>query len=114
MTYHCISHNQAPHGPFGCRVMAQQRKWLESHDTRSRDQLSRFFGRAVPLFDELFRGDLEAVVHAEDVDAEHALEVGRGEGEEGFDLGDACVGYPGGTRVNINGMERCGIGAAWA
>jgi hypothetical protein len=35
-----------------------------------------------------------AVVHAEDVDAEHALEVGGGEVEEGFYLGDAGVGDP--------------------
>lgn len=37
-----------------------------------------------------------AVVHAEDVDAEHALEVGGRQVEEGFDLGDAGVGDPGG------------------
>jgi hypothetical protein len=33
-------------------------------------------------------------VHAEDVDAEHPLEVFGGQVEEGFDLGDAGVGDP--------------------
>jgi len=42
-----------------------------------------------------------AVVHAEDVDAEHALEVGGGEVEEGFYLGDAGVCDPVRSEVSL-------------
>ena len=42
-------------------------------------------------------------MHAEDVDAEHALEVGRGEVEEGFYLGDAGVGDPVGRELDLLG-----------
>jgi hypothetical protein len=43
---------------------------------------------------ELLGGGRVAVVDAEDVDAEHALEVFGGEVEEGFYLGDAGVCDP--------------------
>ncbi len=49
---------------------------------------------AVALSDHLLRSRGMAVLHPEDVDAEHALEVIRRELEERFDLRDAGVGDP--------------------
>lgn len=91
---HSIRLRQPPHRPLTRAVMAQQRKRLKRHNRSRSDQLSRLFLGAVALLDELQGAGFVAVVEAEDVDAEHALEVGFGEVEQGFDLGYACVCYP--------------------
>jgi len=73
----------------------QQRKRLERHDTGGTDELVDS-GRRGALSDHLFGGEGVAVVHAEDVDGEHARHVFFGEVEERLYLGDAGVGDHGG------------------
>lgn len=57
---------------------------------------------AVALSDHLLRSRGMAVLHPEDVDAEHALEVIRRELEERFDLRDAGVGDPVRSKVSAD------------
>ena len=66
---------------------------------------------AVPLLDELFCCGLVAVVDAVDVYFEHSLEVVFGQFEEGFDLGDSCVGDPVGGLSK--GFEFCDVDQAY-
>ena len=91
---HGVAGRQAAHGVFGGRVVREQREGFESDNRGGGEQFAWVVLGAVALLDELFGGGRVAVVHAEDVDAEHALEVGGGEVEEGFYLGDAGVGDP--------------------
>lgn len=74
--------------------MGEQREGFEGDYRSCCEKLARVLERAVALRDELLGGGGVAVVHAEDVDAEHALEIFGCEVEEGFDLGDAGVGDP--------------------
>ena len=92
--FHGVAGREAAHSVLRGRVVREQREGLESDDRGGREQFAWVVLRAVALFDELFGGGRVAVVHAEDIDAEHALEVLRGEVEEGFYLGDAGVGDP--------------------
>jgi hypothetical protein len=91
---HGVAGRQAAHGVFGGRVVREQREGFESDNRGGGEQFAWVVLGAVALLDELLGGGRVAVVHAEDVDAEHALEVGGGEVEEGFYLGDAGVGDP--------------------
>ena len=81
--------------------MREQREGLEGDDRGSREQFAWVVLRAGALLDELFGGGGVAVVHAEDVDAEHALEIGRSEVEQGFYLRDAGVGDPVGGWLDL-------------
>lgn len=74
--------------------MREQREGFEGDDRGGGEQFAWVVLRAGALFDELLGRGRVAVVHAEDVDAEHALEIGGSEVEEGFYLGDAGVGDP--------------------
>jgi hypothetical protein len=92
--FHGVAGREAAHGVFGGRVVREQREGLKGDNRSGREQLAWVVLRAITLLDELLSGSRVAVVHAEDVDAEHALEVGGGEVEEGFYLGDAGVCDP--------------------
>ena len=82
---------QPPHRPLARAVVRQQRKGLEGDDGGGADEFA-----AGALGDHLLGGGLVAVEDAVEVDVEHAVDVGRGELEEGFHLGDAGVGDHGG------------------
>ena len=100
---HGVAGRQAAHGVFRGRVVREQREGFEGDDRGGREQFAGIVLRAGALLDELLGRSRVAVVHAEDVDAEHALEVGRGEVEEGFYLGDAGVGDPIGRELDLLG-----------
>lgn len=73
--------------------------WFFSHlwhriESTYGEHLARVLLRAVSLLDQLLRGGLEAILHAEDIDAEHALKVLWRELKQRFDLGDASVCDP--------------------
>jgi len=65
--------------------------WVNSAEQHG-GPLTWVLHRAVSLRDELFGGCRMAVVHAEDVDAEHALEIFGRQVKEAFHLRDAGVG----------------------
>ena len=98
--FHGVAGREATHGVFRSRVVREQREGLEGDDRGGGEQFAWVVLRAGALFDELLGRGRVAVVHAEDVDAEHALEIGGSEVEKGFYLGDAGVGDPVGGWVS--------------
>lgn len=99
--FHGVAGREATHGVFRSRVVREQREGLEGDDRGGGEQFAWVVLRAGALLDELFGGGRVAVVHAEDVDAEHALEICGSEVEEGFHLGDAGVGDPVGSGLDL-------------
>ena len=73
------------------KLSLERRRYSSSYA----NNLAKRVGLAVSLLDHLPGSGSVAVLHAEDVDGEHALEVLLREVEKGLDLGDTSVGDPG-------------------
>lgn len=110
---HGVAGREAAHGVFRGRVVREQREGLEGDDRGGGEQFARVVLGACALFDELFGGGRVAIVHTEDVYAEHALEIGGSEVEEGFYLGDAGVGDPVGDRLGVLFFGLLMVSGAW-
>lgn len=88
---HRESLRKPSHGPLRRAVVTQKRKGLEGDDARTADELVDALVQ-LPLLDHLLGGDGVAIVHAEDVDAEHAFDVFFSQVQQGFYLRDAGIG----------------------
>lgn len=91
---HSIRLRQTTNSPFTGRVVRQQRKRLEGHDRRGPDDLGWIVLLCVSLRDDLSRRGRVAIVHTEDIDPKHALEVLWCKFEERLHLCYACIGDP--------------------